>query len=86
MQAKGGIAVFDDLIPLQPSVYITNITTGAPYVANVSVQPRVCCSLVYLVYTTQAGLASTITSNPFQTFRSCAVLPTMSSVTQHRPR
>ena len=69
MQAVNGVATWDTMVPLIPSVYITDPTTGAPYVANQTVHPRVCCSLLYRVYTAEPGVAPTILSNPFHNFR-----------------
>ena len=77
-----GIATFDNLIPLVPSVYITNPTTGAPYVAGYAVHPRVCCALVYRIYTAEPGLATTIISNPFHTFRECIYSSTEKKYTE----
>ena len=81
VQAVNGIAVFDNLIPLVPSVYITNATTGEPYVSGQAVHPRVCCALVYRVFTAEPGLATTIISNPFHNFRMvCMRIPLFCSV------
>ena len=75
--------MFDSLIGLLPTVYITDPTTGAPYTAGQSVMDpaSVCCSLVYAAYTANPGLAPTVTSNPFhnlhraESLRVATVLP-----------
>ena len=71
MQAIGGVAVFDMYTPLIPSVYITDPATGAPYVANMTVHPRICCGLQFNVYTATPGLLPVVYSNSFNTYRLC---------------
>ena len=67
MKAVRGIATFKSVIPLVPSVYVTNATSGAPYVSNVSFLPRVCCARSWWAYPSDPNAAKHAYSEPFQT-------------------
>lgn len=45
-QAVNGVVVVPAAMPLVPSVFVTNISTGYPYVVNVSSLTRECCAIV----------------------------------------
>ncbi len=67
--AVAGVATFTPALYLLPTVYITNVTTGEPYQAGQNVTARACCPLAMVAYSTEPGLATSTTSNPFQIFR-----------------
>lgn len=68
-EAIGGIITIPSYTPVTPTLWITNITTGAPYVANVSSMTAECCAVVLAVTAVDSSLGCLpAVSERFHTF------------------